>query len=1296
MEQKITIAPTNGMDCDSSIGRRSPNTIYSAVNLRMNNDKVFNTGEYSNFNGIKKAITATGYNIVKIDKVGTYYIIFLYSINDPNTSVIARVNESEIPANESKSTLSLNLSNYYWLGPYHKVISGNFAFHLAGKISTKTYYESTSVQKIYWSISGSATPMRQLNIIYSDLSNKINTYSASDLDIVPPIQLPSVEIKSIINGSIKSGKICYTYSLSNSSGNETAFAPYSNLINVAKGNSSDSSDYKFVGDNIDEHSGRGFSISISGISTKYNGIKIYSIHYTSDTSLPIISLIYDGSINGSIIMADIGNPILNIAPEEFLSLESVLIRGGLMEIKNNRLFTSDYTEDYNFDINNYYEFERLRYWDSRSYRFTYSVSGNWGDCESIVYNSDGSYFGIPGDEYDDSFMVPIDHDCINISNDIKSPAYDTYIYQRDGRTFGASGINVDISQSIISGTSPDDAMEDMVKFYSKKSSTGITSGAYSGFKSYANPYLAMDKKTFKPGEVYRIGLQFRNSRGQLSYIKWVCDYKVIPNGDLFSYSGSTGPITANSPLYMDLYRIRVNVRNVPTESDGTPFQWRVMYVPLSEGDISAFWGLSSSLCYNSFSPGAFYQTSDVLFSRFRAMDINAAVDDSIDSIGGSKYIQNYMDFICPEYFHGIKKNYYSIKHYRYADSRRRIGDYSQATNIEVNKLYRFDSSYSLMYPIVDQFNLSNNRDVTSLISLDGTKKIRSIGRTLQAIKAPRGGKYFIYGYSPRGSSQVIKTNMTNQNIPLMYISCAYVDNHLSRYGGITYEARNSNSYIPLQSSFQTGSTVQTIYGDSYSGVFEYLRHISDNANIPTDNNYPGITKTYYALPGSCEVDLIPTFSTVNLNLCNGETITKNYTKPGAYMMHENPGVYNDPFYDAIKQTVDIYTQNVDFYKYNKTYSLVNKLSSHYEKPLSSSIQTHFGSRIISSKQKFAGEKVESFFKNSGAYIDVDAQYGDIKSLMVFNDRLYFFQQKAIGIVAVNERSQSVDTNGDMIGIGEIELLSRYDYLTINNGVSNRAHVGRSDSGIYIIDSKSKQLLKISSNGIEKISVTKNVNSIARLAFWDNGSILYNKKYNEVLFFFSYDGGVAKNALVYNEEIDAFTAIYTYNYGVIDSKILEYSSSSYTGNDSMAVFSDYNCYTMNDGHYNKVADSIAHASEITYLISIPGNEIVLFNVVDMMIKKINSSGVDVDFIDTIRIYNDECDTGDLIYKDNCVYKFGKYRTSKLRNYLGSSQRILSNHIFIKIRTKSNYNSGFQNYVVKFRDLDVYFTKTSWFK
>jgi len=199
---KEIIRPIKGIDVDSAFNRRDDNTIYMAVNMRLNPIEETNLGEYTNIKGTNISIEATdGSTLLKIAKVSDNIIIFTQK---SGTDYILLVKESAIPLN-GEAILELDLSDYYWNGAYHKVISSvsnGFGFDATSSIDVKTYYESDDVQKIYWSVTNTAPlvsqPMRILNVIYSSRNNP-SLFAKEDLEFTPSSNLsPIILNKTII------------------------------------------------------------------------------------------------------------------------------------------------------------------------------------------------------------------------------------------------------------------------------------------------------------------------------------------------------------------------------------------------------------------------------------------------------------------------------------------------------------------------------------------------------------------------------------------------------------------------------------------------------------------------------------------------------------------------------------------------------------------------------------------------------------------------------------------------------------------------------------------------------------------------------------------------------------------------------------------------------------------------------------------------------------------------------------------------------------------------------------------
>jgi len=1286
MTKKI-IRPLKGIDVDSSVSRRDDNTIYIAKNLRVNNHDDSRLGEYTNIKGTNIII---GYSaactILKIHKLNKKFIIFLMTmIGD----TICLVDEDDIPIN-GEAAISLDFTNYYWsTSPGHKVFSGSMGFAAGLEIEVRSYYESDLVQKIYWTVNNPnglalpTQPLRSLNVIYSAI-NDPSSYSVQDLDIVPSVVMTEPHVNQTVSGNLLSGKIFYAYKLINNNGSETAISPISKGYNLTTASNTDANDYKYKGVGFDVNTNKGINLTISNIDTSFNKIKIYSIHYLNDVSLPKVSLIYDGSSSTTLTTNDVGIPILDISPEEFLSANGLLLNEGQLEIKNNRLFIGNYSEEL-FDIDN---FATDDYWDARSYRFI-------GSGNAVIWNSALSSFITIDRTVPDysTTTIPKTYDCVNKSNDIAewgTPLSSNYIYQIDGTTIGSSGPNIQIEQVEHYFLSPDDSGEN-TKWYSKKIS--------GGYDSFARPENDTYNKIFKLEEVYRLSIQFRNSKNQYSYPKWICDYKYVydtTNYDPIQFLAT--PVRVEMPLY----HLNVTVSNIPLDENGDAYQYRIMYVPLTESDRSVYWGLFIPLPYI---------TAET--AKYRAVGINKEYDLSNTNIDQDSetpvtFSNKYLEFISPEYCLGDKKMYSRFSLFKNALNVSIIRNNVQTHQSNIYKIFGFvASSYlNVNKSLSLQQDVEYDVDIEGTIPLSGTDVFIRKGETVVFTEIPYytfNGKHKLFGNSNKGRCQILQptSSISSPYTYTQYWGCAYVDNFESRYGGTSYNSRKMNGYVALTDFSNTA--YQEVKGDVYSGVFEYLRQISDNSHpfirnnqIIGGSNIDIIQTNPSYTAGNNEIVIFPTYSVQNLKLRNDSYFTSIYTETSSYMIHEFSGVYTDLDPTTLRENTYVnktgtpFTQLENLYLYNNTYSRDQNLFEYFEKQDTNSILKSFNNRIVASDLKILGESSDSFLNiNPSTYIDVDGQYGEILELRIFNNRLYFFQEHAIGIVSVNEQA-TTNINGDAtLVLGSVGLLGRYDYITINNGINNSNHVITSDNSLYFIDEIRKEFLRISENGLEKISITKNINNIVKTYDLTGARIVHNRKYNEIQFHCKInDDGIKYRAFIFNEIQDAFIGYFEYPFGIFDSEPLERIDIV----DALVLTDTNKIESLNDGDYNKFENTYT-PSEITFLITANQDDVVLFNIVEFLMTQVDSNGAYVDFIDTIRIYSNNHDTGVLDFATNVERRFEKYRTNRLRNYTGSNERILSNHIYVTITTKDNSVGG--NNRVFFRDLITSFTEYNYY-
>lgn len=111
-------------------------------------------------------------------------------------------------------------------------------------------------------------------------------------------------------------------------------------------------------------------------------------------------------------------------------------------------------------------------------------------------------------------------------------------------------------------------------------------------------------------------------------------------------------------------------------------------------------------------------------------------------------------------------------------------------------------------------------------------------------------------------------------------------------------------------------------------------------------------------------------------------------------------------------------------------------------------------RITCSELKTNNEQTDSWTKFKFAnYLDTDSTYGPVTNLKVFKNKLYFFQDSAVGIASVNDRSLITDNNAGALTLGTGGILTRYDYLVTLNGDSiiNDKSITNSETTLYWYD-----------------------------------------------------------------------------------------------------------------------------------------------------------------------------------------------------------------------------------------------------
>ena len=323
----------------------------------------------------------------------------------------------------------------------------------------------------------------------------------------------------------------------------------------------------------------------------------------------------------------------------------------------------------------------------------------------------------------------------------------------------------------------------------------------------------------------------------------------------------------------------------------------------------------------------------------------------------------------------------------------------------------------------------------------------------------------------------------------------------------SHNARTNSVYIGCGNTSNSSSTI-CYGGDTYLTVLDYLNtSFSQRTNDYNNASYRRIHTQCY----------IPFETTVNTNLFSNEQYHFNLSgiEQGKNLIQSVPVSYG------------AYAQTEPLYVYNTIYSQEGTAIKYVPKLMYSKDDMQLHNRIIVSEMKTNTEIQDSWlvFKVAN-YLDVDNQYGQITNLKNFGDKLYYFQDNAVGIASVNDRSLIID-NINQLTLGTGDILNRFDYIMVTNGSSviNDKSIVTSATSLYWYDFNKNTLCNIGTIN-DEVSKVKNVQSYYNDNYKlnrKNAISFFDKKYNEIWF------KVLDKSLIYNETLGAFTSFNTHDF-----------------------------------------------------------------------------------------------------------------------------------------------------------------------
>ena len=315
-----------GMTQDPSPSKANPQYAVDAQNIRITarentsllsivNEKGNSKVPLKNKEGSEVSITGTYIGSAVLNQ---YFVLFIHVSGTVDS--IYRLEKMKDSNNKEYFELVL-------------LFTGNLNLSSSSPIETLAIYENESIQKVYWT-DGVNQP-RVINIVASESIR--NAWKTDSFDFIRTLSLKeevTITKNTVAGGSFAPGVIQYVFSYFNTYGQQSNIFYTSPLYYTS---------YNTRGASPEDKVSNSFSINISNVDTKFDYIRVYSIHRTSINATPDVKKITDLPIcnNTSISYTDTGLNGDSIDPTELLYIGGEELKIGTFAQKDNTLFMGD-------------------------------------------------------------------------------------------------------------------------------------------------------------------------------------------------------------------------------------------------------------------------------------------------------------------------------------------------------------------------------------------------------------------------------------------------------------------------------------------------------------------------------------------------------------------------------------------------------------------------------------------------------------------------------------------------------------------------------------------------------------------------------------------------------------------------------------------------------------------------------------------------------------------------------------------------------------------------------------------
>ena len=392
---------------------------------------------------------------------------------------------------------------------------------------------------------------------------------------------------------------------------------------------------------------------------------------------------------------------------------------------------------------------------------------------------------------------------------------------------------------------------------------------------------------------------------------------------------------------------------------------------------------------------------------------------------------------------------------------------------------------------------------------------------------------------------------TNETLYMTQYLANYKKTPAAQYGGNSYFQRAGNEYIPCNnlidiSNKNTPITFNLFGGDTRVTVMSNATQFFDYTEAQEFDKKDKVTLIHqihlFPVETSIAVDYRRSFNNVISPQYENLCVPHRYNQ--MEIVDGFAGVGDSNYWGNARMS------NYEHFEVDKVFNHTDKsVYTYFPAPALTTTPNKFDCRIWKSEPKQDGELSDSWaVYKPGAYKDVESAYGPINNLIIFRDKMYYFQDRGFGVAQVDEQKlvqAGSDTISDLV-LGSSGILERYDYISTKTGTKHQFSMSVSDSTILWFDTLARKVYRYTSpttsgGGLEPLSDIKGLNAFlynrtaGNLQIADNPYIFkgihstYDFRHNEFYMTFvdESDSTPVNITLVYSDLLDGFIGEYTH-------------------------------------------------------------------------------------------------------------------------------------------------------------------------